>query len=232
MAYIPGGPGNDVLEGFEDSDDIYGWEGRRHTLRQAAATTCSIGDSGADRLYGDWGNDTLNGGSGADLLHGGSGNDTADVSVLRERRHRQPGHAARAIAAHAAGDRLISIENLFGSYHVDVLIGDEGVNVLDGWRGNDVLLGGGGGDRLIGGDGNDFLQGGAGADRIEGGDGIDTADYYASASGVYVDLGEGYGVDGDAEGDLLDGVENLQGSTHADSLLGNNQSNAIVRLRR
>ncbi|WP_428673516.1 lectin-like protein [Reyranella sp.] len=46
----------------------------------------------------------------------------------------------------AAGDTLISIENVTGSAHNDTLTGDDGGNVLTGLAGNDTLVGGAGND--------------------------------------------------------------------------------------
>ena len=66
----------------------------------------------------------------------------------------------------AEGDKLVSIENLTGSAHNDVLWGDDGINVLRGIAGNDYLNGYGGADTLYGGDGNDILGGTDGNDIL------------------------------------------------------------------
>jgi Ca2+-binding RTX toxin-like protein len=73
----------------------------------------------------------------------------------------------------AQGDRLISVENLVGSDHDDVLHGDDGANLIKGGRGTDFLTAGDGNDRLEGGEGADTLVGGEGADRLFGGAGAD-----------------------------------------------------------
>ena len=52
--------------------------------------------------------------------------------------------------------------------------------------------------------------------------GIDTADYTDSNAGVLVRLWNGTGVGGDAEGDIISGIENLTGSAFGDSLVGSN----------
>ncbi|MGE5516219.1 MAG: calcium-binding protein, partial [Bacteroidota bacterium] len=97
---------------------------------------------------------TLVGGAGADRLDGGLGSDTAS-------------YAASSVAVNvnlatgvnsggdAAGDVLVSIENLIGSFYDDVLAGDAGANALNGGAGIDTLVGGGGADSLIGGTGKD-----------------------------------------------------------------------------
>ncbi|WP_424942059.1 Hint domain-containing protein [Aliiroseovarius crassostreae] len=86
--------------------------------------------------------------------------------------------------------------------------------------GDDSLSGGAGNDSLYGGEGLDTLEGGTGADYLEGGAAQDTADYSASSAAVTVDLSSGTGSGGDAEGDMLTGVDGIIGSDHDDTLLG------------
>jgi Ca2+-binding RTX toxin-like protein len=110
---------------------------------------------------------------------------------------------------------LWDIENLTGSYHDDVLEGNVEVNTLKGLAGNDVL------------------QGHEGADTIDGGNGIDTAIYGGSSSGVTIllnNLGKGVGSGGDAEGDTLISIENLRGSNHNDTFMGNDDANVFEGL--
>ncbi len=113
----------------------------------------------------------------------------------------------------------------------DVLHGQNLADHLEGARGDDWLYGAGGNDTLIGGEGNDVLNGGAGADLLIGGTGIDTVDYSASGGaaqvGVTVDLSAGEGSGGEAEGDLYFGIENIIGTSAADTLLGNSSANVI-----
>ena len=84
----------------------------------------------------------------------------------------------------------------------------------------DILRGLGGNDMLFGGSGNDTLEGGLGADTLIGGPGMDTADYSASAAAVSVNLRTGLGSGGDAQGDILGGIENIVGSAFNDTLTG------------
>ena len=118
-----------------------------------------IGGAGDDWLIGGGKNDTLDGGAGADLMDGGAGEDTvsyasakAGVSVDLE---------TGATGGAAAGDQLISIEDVTGSAFNDILTGDAGKNVIKGEAGNDSEFGG---------DNADFLYGGAGNDTVSGGD--------------------------------------------------------------
>jgi Ca2+-binding RTX toxin-like protein len=52
-------------------------------------------------------------------------------------------------------DQLVSIENLTGSEHRDVLTGTDAANQIVGLKGGDILDGRGGGDTMIGGAGDD-----------------------------------------------------------------------------
>ncbi len=91
----------------------------------------------------------------------------------------------------------------------------------------DVLRGLGGNDMLFGGSGNDTLDGGAGADTLIGGVGTDTADYSLSPAGVTVNLLSGLGAGGNAQGDILGGIENIIGSPFADTLVGGSEANIL-----
>lgn len=213
---LSGNLGNDQLWGL-DGDDLLD------------------GGAGKDTLLGGAGADTLKGGSDADVLNGGLGVDTASyegavngVAILLAE--------GTATGGDAEGDRLFGIENLVGGQGGDTLVGNSLANVLDGrdsadtlmgLAGDDTLLGGEGADMLQGGSGKDLLEGGAGADALDGGLGYDTASWAGSTVGVTVDLLSGTAQGGDAEGDVLTGIENLVGSGQADTLAGNRLGNAL-----
>nr|WP_280523764.1 calcium-binding protein [Rhizobium sullae] len=160
------------------------------------------GNAGANRLNGSAGDDLLIGGAGADRLIGGSGVDIASyytatagvkVSLLD----------SSVNTGDAAGDTYSEIENLTGSSQADTLYGNAGVNRLNGSAGDDLLIGG------------------AGADRLIGGSGVDIASYYTATAGVKVSLLDSSVNTGDAAGDTYSEIENLTGSTFADTLTGN-----------
>ncbi len=110
----------------------------------------------------------------------------------------------------------------------NTLSGGNQADQLYGLAGNDSLNGGGNSDALFGGDGNDTLIGGTGAaDSLYGGAGTDVASYAASSAAVNVDLGTGLGSGGHAAGDVLEEIENLIGSTYADTLTGDGGANLI-----
>lgn len=112
----------------------------------------------------------------------------------------------------------------------DVVSGGNGSDILYGQEGNDLLFGDAGNDRLYGGSGDDILEGGAGADLLAGGTGIDWASYSQSVRGVNVYL-DGAGTNtGDAAGDRLNSIENLEGSNFNDGLNGDAGANVISGL--
>ena len=226
IEHIVGSPHDDSLAGNDSANRL---EGR----------------AGADRLDGGKGNDWLEGEAGADRLDGGEGVDWAsyqgsDMGVTVNLKD------GRGQNGHAEGDVLFGIENITGSYYADILEGDDGANELlgndgddhlngregndhlDGGEGDDLLEGGAGADRLDGGEGDDLLEGGAGSDRLNGGAGEDGVSYWNSDEAVTVDLKDGTGEGGEAEGDTLVDIEDIIGSSYDDTLTGNNRANWLV----
>ncbi|MGP3696847.1 Hint domain-containing protein [Rhodobacter sp. NSM] len=199
---IYGNDGNDLLDGGNDADYLDGGSGDDQLL----------GGSGNDSLIGSTGNDTLSGDDGADGLSGGDGNDVLDGGTGND-----------TLLGGDGSDDLdggIGNDSLDGGAGNDTLEGGVGTDTLSGDAGDDSLSGGEGNDNLSGGDGNDSLAGGAGADTLNGGTGLDIADYSGSASAVNVNLTTWTASGGDAQGDVLSGVDGLIGSTHDDTLVG------------
>ena len=123
------------------------------------------GDANDNVLMGMNGTDLLEGGAGADTLDGGAGGDFArytrsnaavDIDLTR----------ATQIGGDAQGDTLISIENLTGSNHDDMLVGDAGNNRIYSGRGDDTISSGLGNDRMDGNWGNDTFIYTGGRDLI------------------------------------------------------------------
>jgi Ca2+-binding RTX toxin-like protein len=248
--FLQGGNGADWLDGGAGTDTVdyngaagvhvnlstgYGYYGeaagdRLFNIENVQGTggygDTLIGSAVANVLSGYGGNDFLQGGAGADTLHGGSGIDTADYNgAAGVYVNLSTGYG---YYGEAAGDRLYDIENVQGTVgYGDTLIGSAVANVLSGYSGNDSLYGNDGNDTLSGMDGNDFLQGGNGADWLDGGAGTDTVDYNGTA-GVYVNLSTGYGYYGEAAGDRLFNVENVQGTIgYGDTLIGSAVANVL-----
>ncbi|WP_186002346.1 calcium-binding protein [Mycobacterium sp. KBS0706] len=167
------------------------------------------GDGGANILRGYGGDDLLRGGAGADSLFGDAG---TDIATYYSSASGVTVDLAAGIGSggDAQGDTLNGIENLTGSnVGGDTLIGGSGANILRGWGGNDLL------------------RGGTGADTLDGGVGTDLASYYNSAAAVTLNLAAGTGTGGDAQGDILAAIENLNGSNFNDTLIGNGGDNAL-----
>ena len=229
-----GGAGDDVLEGGAGADRLFGGAGvdtvsyagsargvivylsegtgkRGHAegdvIVQVESVVGSVhgdvlgGDDGANRLSGGGGNDRLSGRGGDDVLEGGAGAD-------------------RLLGG--GGDDMLE-----GGAGADRLLGGGGDDVLEGGAGADQLFGDTGKDELRGEDGDDVLEGGAGADRLLGGAGVDWVSYAGSDRGVTVNLEEGRGKRGHAEGDVITDIENVVGSDYEDVLEGDDNANRL-----
>ena len=99
--------------------------------------------------------------------------------------------------------------------------------------GQDNLVGNAQSNRIWGLAGDDVLEGGGSSDLLVGGKGQDTASYAGSSQSVEVNLsvidaqGNSVARGGDAQGDVLSGIENLRGSAFDDALTGNDENNVI-----
>lgn len=215
-----------VIMGSGD-DDVYG-DGNDNNLEGRGGNDILFGGGGTDGLYGGSGNDQLNGGAGEDYLIGGPGRDTAIYDTAPSSVVVDLAIVGLQNTVGAGQDGLSQMENLVGSDHADWLYGDDLKNTLYGGDGDDSLMGRAGNDQLYGGDQDDFLIGGSGSDILNGGEGIDTASYFYSPSAVYIDLNVAGWHDTLGEGlDLLNSIENVNGSNHADWLLGDENNNKL-----
>ncbi|WP_425353030.1 beta strand repeat-containing protein, partial [Alsobacter soli] len=203
--------------------------GVENVLGSAAGANWLKGDPGANMLAGGAGADTLVGGAGADTMTGGAGIDTADYRTSAAGVTVDLTAATQA-GGDAQGDVLSGIERVYGATNdANRIAGDASANDIYGGLLGDLLSGGAGDDSIDGGAGDDTLAGGAGADTLIGGAGSDTADYTASIAGVTVDLTAASQSGGDAQGDRLNGIENLIGSaTSANRLTGDANANVLT----
>ncbi|MBA3756075.1 MAG: calcium-binding protein [Nitrosomonas sp.] len=167
-------------------------------------------------LEGGEGNDALDGGGNSGGKFGGGSGDTASYAKATD------AVIVDLFAGTATGgagdDTLINVENIIGSAFSDTLIGDFNANELYGGKGDDTLLGGDGDDILTGGLGNDFLDGGK--------FGNDTASYSDATGAVTVNLLTGTAT-GAAGKDTLFEIENIFGSSYADTLTGGVNGNQL-----
>ncbi len=159
---------------------------------------------------GGFGNDNLTGGALADILIGNAGRDW--------------------LAGGGGADNLQGgdgPDTLTGDAGTDILVGGTGIDILDGGSDGDNLDGGANSDWVDGGIGSDTIVGSAGADNLDGNDGTDTVTYAASTAAVTVNLALGTGSGGHAHNDVLSGIENVTGSSFADTLAGDEVNNIL-----
>ena len=207
-ATIVGTDGDDVIAGTSDDDVI---------VALAGNDVINAGD-GDDLVCAGEGNDKINGGDGFfDGIDGGPGDDLidgADAAFTFAIYEDASGPVTADLVARTASgdgtDTLASVNGLIGSDYDDVLAGDNDTNLIIGGRGNDNIGARGSADLVSGDAGDDVLDGGAGRDTVS---------YYESPRGVIVNLATskaaGWG------SDRLVHLEDVDGSRHADRLLGN-----------
>lgn len=168
------------------------------------------GRGGRDTLSGLGGNDRLDGGSGADWMSGGSGNDLYIVDNICD------------VVIEAEDEGVDTVQTA-----VSYRLGAHVENLI--LTGLCAVIGTGNGmaNSITGNGFANILIGLGGADALDGGGGLDTASYAGSLLGVNVSLKMGLGHGGDAEGDTLVRIENLIGSSKADTLEGDDGFNIL-----
>lgn len=137
---------------------------------------------------------------------------------------------ATEAAAETAQDIIIELQGLVQAAKLEIVkadwLGADGEDVMDNTTGQ-IIDDGAGDDHPIGGVGIDILAGGGG-DTLDGGDDIDTESYFDVLSSVMVDLAQGNGIGGDAQGDTLLNIENVTGSAFDDTLIGDADNNVLT----
>jgi Ca2+-binding RTX toxin-like protein len=235
------------IDGGKGEDQIYGGSGH-DTLRGGDGEDYIHGGVGNDFIEGGDKDDVIIGGIGADFIDGGNETGGGKVNFGDQTSYIDSPEGVRftgfeggselpiglalpddfelnnraffvGTGGYAEGDILVDIEYIEGTHYDDVLRGDKNSNTFEGFGGNDQLFGGGGDDFLIGGAGGDILDGGEG-------DG-DRTTYLPSPAAVYIDLTRGLFRGGDANGDVLRGIEHVQGSAFDDFLRGNFEKNEL-----
>ena len=211
---INGTDGNDYIEGTDDDDVING-------------------GGGSDIIYGFDGNDVLNGGTGDDWLHGGRGQDILNGGLGSNTFAGGPG--ADTISGNRRLHYLTVKHVLFprNGINVDLDVADYSesadavtvdVGVGIGFSGDaegdrlieiDRVIGSINADTLTG-DGFTLLDGGPNADFLRQG----VLDYRRSDDGVKVNLFDGVGQGGLAEGDTYESISVVVGSAHDDIIFG------------
>lgn len=183
------------------------------------------GSNWADTLTGNVGNNAFKGNAGNDTIDGGDGTDKVYYSNARIPDFSgvivDLGGTSSVLSTsqRALKPTAVTAENgwgwaLDGSGDIDIL---KSIEQVSGSNWDDIL---------IGSDGNNVLSGNIGNDTIDGADGIDWVYYHDSEAGVRVDLSRGLAEnDGEGYKDVLLNLENVLGSTFADYIAGNGNSN-------
>jgi len=191
----PGQP-DDSLQGTAGADTINGYSGN-DTIAALAGADIVVGGTGNDSIDAGDGDDVIEGGDGADTIVGGTGFDSV-VYVN--------GTAVTvnlATGTVSDGDVLSGIEGVAGSPGADSLVGDDHDNYFMGRAGNDTIVGGGG---------------------------TDTLSFEDSDAGVVANIANGTAVQTAAGNfssgsDQFSGIENLEGTNFADTLVGDGHDN-------
>ncbi|WP_419252075.1 calcium-binding protein [Caulobacter sp. ErkDOM-YI] len=209
----------DTLTGGADADTLYGFGGN-DKLTGGAGDDVLAGMAGNDTLLGGDGEDYILGGAGSDTIDGGAGADWAAYEDATSGVKVDLNLTASQNTLGGGSDKLVSIENVYGSAFNDVLIGNAGPN---------ALVGGAGADALSGGAGDDFLQGGAGNDTLDGGAGDDIASFADLDSGVLLELlgPQGAFAEGLSGQDRLVSIESVIGTRFDDTIFGTYGDNYI-----
>ena len=196
------------------------------TIRDAAAGETGTLESWDLRTFGDYVNpdnlylfteDYGQGvtASGYDTLRDvNGGNDTINVSPVQDSViiDLTPGSQRSLIRGlPLIIDLDTEIENVFCGDGDDTVVGNDERNVIRTGRGDDIL------------------KGSAAADIMDGGEGFDKVDYGESDNAISVSLvpGDGVGVGGHADGDILIDIEHVIGSPFDDTIRGSSANNDI-----
>jgi Ca2+-binding RTX toxin-like protein len=196
------------------------------------------GASVAFTVYGGAGNDTLGGGAKDDALCGGAGDDTFKTAAAPDGADQYEGGDGTDTADFGArtGDLTIALDDVAEDgekdEHDDVRASTEN---FTGGAGSDRITGNAAANVLRGGDGDDtFDEGDApnGADVIDGGNGSDTVLYTRRSGVIHVALCEPpapcLANNGEVnENDTLLAMENAEGGSGNDVLVGNSSSNTL-----
>jgi Ca2+-binding RTX toxin-like protein len=215
-------------DGYGDTDTLTSIEG----VRATNASDWLYGGDASERFRLFAGSDYLDGGAGTDQVDyrrewtGGSG-----VTVVLGGSVAINGvTAGTARDVSGAIDTLISVEDVRGTDASDSIVGDNGVNFLRGEGGSDNLTGNGGNDTLHGGSGFDRANYGNESGGIAGRGVI----VNLSAQAITTDIGAGptvvaaaSAIDTFGATDTLISIENVRGTSNADHIVGDAQSNTV-----
>ena len=157
------------------------------------------GDAAPNTLVGLAGQDILVGALGADAIFGGLANGTPDASkdIVSYRDRSEP---------------IVGTISPLGDGE-DVVTDSQGV---EGTSGHDNIEGGGGDGILMGGPGDDRIQPHGEGNTVDGGPGADRTTFFSNPQAVIVNLITGT----TSLGDTLTSIEGSEGSSLADTFIG------------
>ncbi len=218
-----GGNGNDILDGGNGSDWVW-----FNSLSAYVEVDLGTGTSGLnandyliniENVRGTSYNDYIEGNGAANIIEGGPGADTMyadnvvsfqiqdNPDVIDTVSYRNSNAAVTVnlttqsgSGGHAQGDVLVGFEAIWGSNYADTLTGDAKANYFEGF---------------------------GGADTIDGAGGEDWVFYNSNGTAVTVDLALG-GSAGNANGDVYISIENVRGTSAADTLTGDSNDNVLA----
>jgi Ca2+-binding RTX toxin-like protein len=218
-ATIVGTDGNDTINGTSGDDVIVGLAGD-DVIRSGGGDDVICGGDGNDVLIATSSGDSffnwavMSGDAGDDRIQGGA-------NVISEGDYENSPEPVTV-------DLGAGTESGWGNdtlFHVDIVDGSQYDDTLTGSAASDGLYGGPGDDTISGLGGSDYLSGGSGTNTIDGGPGRDWLDYYDAPTGVHLSLAKHTA---SASGtDTFRSIENVYGSTHADTIVGDAGPNSI-----
>lgn len=244
MAVFGGTPGNDIITGSNEADQIFGGDGDDLIYDNGGNDLVEAGN-GNDLCPVGAGSNRINGGPGEDVITfiargstlldvaAGTASYTGGTTLFTGFENYQGSTADDILRGSAAG------ETIRGSFGNDRIAGRGGDDVLNGERGDDLLNGGAGRDLLIAERGEDRLNGGAGDDTLVptptfgtftllGGAGTDLLDLVNILNETTVRLAEGtFSRIGSSAVHTLGGIENVRGCSFADDIRGDDLGNGL-----
>jgi Ca2+-binding RTX toxin-like protein len=218
-ATIVGTEGNDTIAGTS-GDDVIAALGGDDLVSSGGGYDLVCGGDGNDSLIATSGGESwfdvavMSGDAGDDRIQGS--NDTITDADYEDSPEPVTVDMGAGTETGWGNDTLVRVDYVDGSAYNDTLTGSAR---------SDGLYGGAGDDTISALGGTDYLSGGSGTNSIDGGAGHDWLDYWDAPAGVHLSLAKHTA---SASGtDTFRSIENVYGSKHADTLVGDAGPNRI-----
>lgn len=132
-----------------------------------------------------------------------------------------------SISDYESIDAMITgVDYATGDIAPDTMFSWSDLNPTDTYE-DDTFYGTGSKDRYVGGKGEDWMFSSAGNDYFNGGAGFDVALYHRDSSGISVNLGKKFVIDGYGNRDKIVKVEWVTGSMYSDEFLGSKRDDTF-----